>query len=71
MGKLTALSIEKKISFQDIKLDEYKSLSNEFDETVFELFDIESALSSRTAIGAPSPKNVANQISQWKKKLSE
>ena len=71
VGKLTALSIEKKISFQDIKLDEYKSLSNEFDETVFELFDIESALSSRTAIGAPSPKNVANQISQWKKKLSE
>ena len=65
-----SLAIEKKISFQDIKLDEYKSLSNEFDETVFELFDIKSALDSRAAIGAPSPKNVANQIAQWKKKLS-
>ena len=70
VGKLTAHSIEKQTSFQEIKLDEYKSLSNKFDETVFELFDIKSALDSRTAIGAPSPKNVANQIAQWKKKLS-
>ena len=70
VGKLTVHSIEKQTSFQEIKLDEYKSLSNKFDETVFELFDIKSALDSRTAIGAPSPKNVANQIAQWKKKLS-
>ena len=70
VGKLTAHSIEKQTSFQEIKLDEYKSLSNKFDETVFELFDIKSALDSRAAIGAPSPKNVANQIAQWKKKLS-
>ena len=44
VGKLTAHSIEKQTSFQEIKLDEYKSLSNKFDETVFELFDIKSAL---------------------------
>jgi hypothetical protein len=33
------------------------------------VFDVRRALAARTAIGAPSPKNVATQIKLWKKLL--
>jgi hypothetical protein len=33
------------------------------------VFDVRRALAARTAIGAPSPKNVAAQIKRWKKLL--
>jgi argininosuccinate lyase len=34
------------------------------------VFDVRRALAARTAIGAPSPKNVAAQIKRWKKLLN-
>jgi argininosuccinate lyase len=33
------------------------------------VFDVRRALAARTAIGAPSPKNVKAQIARWKKLL--
>ena len=69
VGKLTAHSVSTKTPFQKIKIDKYHEFSSHFDEGVFQLFNIESALNSREATGAPSPKNMAKQIDAWKEKL--
>ena len=52
-----------------LKIDKYHEFSSHFDEEVFQLFNIESALNSREATGAPSPKNMSKQIDAWKEKL--
>ena len=71
VGKLTAYSLEHAVPFPEIKLETYREFSVEFDESVFSLFDIDSALAARAAIGAPSPENVAGKLSWWKKKLKK
>jgi len=70
VGELTAHAIEKNTPFPEIEIEKYKEFSEQFDESVFDLFDIKSALNARTATGAPSPKNVSEQISKWENKLS-
>ena len=71
VGKLTAHSVESGTPFQEIKMERYLEFSCHFDESVFDLFNIKSALNSREATGAPSPKNVTIQIDKWKTKLSD
>ncbi|MED5471795.1 MAG: argininosuccinate lyase [Verrucomicrobiota bacterium] len=70
VGELTAHAIEKNTPFPEIEIDKYKEFSDQFDESVFDLFDVKSALNARSATGAPSPKNVSTQISKWENKLS-
>jgi argininosuccinate lyase len=38
-------------------------------EVVQSTFQLESALSARKAIGAPSPENVARELSRWRSQL--
>jgi argininosuccinate lyase len=70
VGQLTAHSIESSTPFPKIEIRQYKEFSEHFEESVFDLFEIESALTARTTTGAPSPKNVSEQISKWENKLS-
>ncbi len=52
-----------------ISLDQLKQSSNLFSADVAEVFNVRRSLESRTAIGAPAPINVANQIARWRKML--
>jgi len=70
VGKLTAHSLEKSVAFQDIELATYQSFSDAFDQSVFKVFDVRTALKARKATGAPSPAQVKRQITRWKKQLS-
>jgi argininosuccinate lyase len=70
VGELTAHAIEKNTPFPEIEIAKYKEFSDQFDESVLDLFDVKSALNARSAIGAPSPKNISKQISKWENKLS-
>ena len=46
-----------------------KLASKKFGPAAGKVFDVRRALAVRTAIGAPSPKNVAAQIKRWEKLL--
>ena len=70
VGQLTAHAIESRTPFPKIEIQQYKEFSEHFEESVFDLFDGKSALTARTAAGAPSPKNVSKQVSKWENKLS-
>jgi argininosuccinate lyase len=41
-------------------------VSHLFAEDVVKVFDVRGSLAKRTAVGAPSPENVAAQIARWK-----
>ena len=69
MGKLTAYSLNEGRGFGALSLEEYQQFSNVFENDVFKVLDIKTALRSRKAVGAPSPLNVGRQITKWQKRL--
>jgi len=71
IGKLVARSVTKETPLNRVPLAEMKKLSPLFDSDVANVFDIRRSLAARTATGAPSPKNVATQISRWVKLLRD
>lgn len=71
IGKLVAFSIQHRRPFTELTLAEYRQFSDQFAEDVFEVLRLDHALASRTAIGAPSPKNVARELEAWNARLRE
>lgn len=66
VGRLAA----KPKPLNQILLSELKKISPLFDVDVANVFDPRRSLDTRRAVGAPSPKNVAAQISKWRKTLA-
>jgi argininosuccinate lyase len=71
IGKLVAFSILHQRPFNELTLAEYQQFSDRFTEDVFAVLHLDHALQSRTAVGAPSPKNVAMELEAWNAKLRE
>lgn len=71
IGKLVAFSIQHRRPFTDLTLLEYRQFSDRFDEDVFDVLNLDNALRNRTAVGAPSPKNVAAELEAWNAKLRD
>jgi len=69
IGKLTAQSLREQRSFAEFGLEDFRQFSEAFEEDVFEVLDLKTALEARKAEGAPSPGNVGRQISRWQKRL--
>lgn len=70
IGKLVAFSLSEKRSFSDLTLDEYQQFSDAFEADLFDCLNVETALTARKGIGAPSPQNVAAQLARWRSLLS-
>jgi argininosuccinate lyase len=53
----------------NVSLLEMQEISRLFEPDVLKVFDVRASLAKRTAMGAPSPENVAAQIARWKSLL--
>jgi argininosuccinate lyase len=71
IGKLVAFSIEHQRPLAKLTLSEYRQFSDRFMEDVLEALNLDQALRSRTAVGAPSPKNVAAELEAWNARLRD
>jgi argininosuccinate lyase len=71
IGKLVAYSMEQKRGFADLKLEEFRGFSEKFAPDLFTVLNLDRAMDSRTAIGAPSRKNVAAALEAWNAILRE
>jgi argininosuccinate lyase len=69
VGKLVARAAAAKVALNNVSLLEMREVSKLFDDDVLKVFDVRGSLAKRTAIGAPSPENVATQIARWKSLL--
>jgi argininosuccinate lyase len=69
VGKLVARAAGAKLALNNVSLLEMQEISKLFQDDVLKIFDPRASLAKRTAIGAPSPENVAAQIARWKSLL--
>jgi argininosuccinate lyase len=69
VGKLVLRAATSNRALNNISLFEMQEISPLFDEATLKIFDPRSSLAKRTAVGAPSPENVAAQIARWKSLL--
>lgn len=63
-GKLVAFCIDKGITLETLPIDEYKSLSELFDNDVYDAINLENCVNLRKSEGGPSPESVVKQIEQ-------
>ena len=66
IGRAVALAAERRCALPELALADYQALSPAFAEDLFQCFDLTRAMSARTAIGAPSPQNIAAQLARWR-----
>src|SRR6202045_3370568 len=71
IGKLVAYCMERNCGFPELKLEEFRQFSEKFGPDVFSVLNLDRAIDSRTAIGAPSRKNVAAALEAWNAILRE
>lgn len=70
VGKATAHCVKEGCGFPDLTISQFQQFSEAFDDSVYDLFDVEKALEARKGVGAPSPENVKAQIKRWRGLLS-
>ena len=71
IGKLVAYSMEQHRGFADLKLEEFRRFSDSFGPDLFAVLNLDRAIDTRTATGAPSRKNVAAALEAWNAILRE
>ena len=66
-AKCVRLAIEKNCHLEDLTLEEYKTISELFDNDIFEIISPKNCVNARKTIGAPSEEAVLVQIKELKK----
>ena len=68
IGKLVFFALEQQKSLDELSLDEYKSVSPVFDESIFTAIDLSVCVNQRNIIGGPAEEQVRKAIAlnhQW------
>ena len=71
IGKLVLLAIDKGLSLDELSLDDYKSVSDAFDETIFEAISIENCVKARDLPGGPGESAISEALENAERWLSE
>ncbi len=61
VGKIVKFAESKKISLNDLSLDDFAKFSNKISKDVYDIINIEKSVYKKTVIGATSPNNVKKQ----------
>lgn len=68
-GRLVAECIDKGLTLETLPLENYKELSELFDEDVYKAISLEICVRERKSFGGPAPESVLRQIELTKKQL--
>jgi argininosuccinate lyase len=71
IGGLVAYSQKEQRALPDLSLEDFRRFSDRFEPDLYHVFELDSAMTKRVAVGAPSAKNVAAQLEAWDAKLRE
>jgi argininosuccinate lyase len=71
IGGLVAYSQKEQRALPALSLEEYRRFSDRFEADVYQVFRLDSAMTKRVAVGAPSAKNVAAELEAWDARLRE
>ena len=70
-GTLVAKSISLSVTLDTLPLSEYKTLSDSFEEDIYEAIKPETSVKLRKAVGGPAPETVEKHIKMVEEKLKE
>jgi len=65
-GKIVAYCIDTDNTLESLKLDDYKKISEVFEDDVYEYIDLINCLKARNVLGGPSPKMVKFHIEKFR-----
>jgi len=68
-SRLVLYAINKKARLDELTLDEIKSISPAFDETLYKAVSVEACVNARNLPGGPAEKSVLEAIEQLKKRI--
>lgn len=71
VGNTVAKCIETGKTLETLPLDEYKKISDVFDEELYSAIDLNVCVEKRISLGATSPKSVENQINFARNEVSK
>ena len=71
IGRLVLYAIDKKAPLGDLSIDEYKSISDVFDEKIFDAISVEACVDARRVAGGPSESAVTAAVEQAKEFLRQ
>lgn len=71
IGKLVLYCIDKGIALDEMSLDEYRAISDVFDEDIYEAISMETCVGRRTTIGAPGRESMTACIAEYEKYLQD
>ena len=71
VGRLVLYCIDKGISLDDMKLEEYKAISPVFEDDIYDAISMKNCVERRNTIGAPGADAMLAVIEQNKKYLQE
>jgi argininosuccinate lyase len=69
VGRLVKYCEDNNKTFENISLNELKTIHPVFDESALECLELETALTRKKTFGSPNPELVKEQIEFWKQKL--
>ncbi len=61
-GRLVAICLEKELTLETLPLEEYKLLSESFDNDVYDAISLDTCVNQRKVYGGPAPESVIKQI---------
>ena len=70
VGQLVALCIEKNCTLESLPLEEYKQLSDVFEQDVYQAIDLDVCAAGRTSFGGGAPQSVLTQVESLRNSLA-
>lgn len=71
IGKLVHHCLSHNLTFHQLSTSDFQQFSPAFTDDVHHVLNINTALTARQSIGAPSPDNVAARLNHWRSQLSQ
>lgn len=71
IGRLVLYCIEKNTSIDALKLDELKSISDKFEEDIYDAISLKTCVEKRLTIGAPGPEAMKDVLAKHRAYLDE
>ena len=70
-GTLVAKCIELGVTLETLPIEEYRRLTDQFDEDVYDAINLENCVVQRNSYGGPSPKAVTDQLDELRYELEQ
>jgi len=69
VGKLVRKAMDQGVRLADLPLEDFTELQPDLDEGVYSVLGVENALAAMCSYGSTGPKQVEEQVAQWRERL--